>query len=118
MCENHVAAAAQVRRCAAFTKEITFSLDDSSSFCHQQQQEGHDQMVSSLTAQLRDTRQELREKEKEKKEVDRFWRNYRDDRETEERRLRDSLQRRDKLIEVKRRNQPTVLSTRGQRTAI
>lgn len=93
-------------------------LDDSSSFCHQQQQEGHDQMVSSLTAQLRDTRQELREKEKEKKEVDRFWQNYRDDRETEERRLRDSLRRRDKLIEVKCRNRPTVFSTRGQQTAI
>lgn len=75
-------------------------------------------MVSSLTYQLRDTRQELREKEKEKKEVDRFWQNYRDDRETEERRLRDSLQRRDKLIEVKCRSRPTVLPTRGQQTAI
>lgn len=75
-------------------------------------------MVSSLTAQLRDTRQELREKEKEKKEVDRLWQNYRDDRETEERRLRDSLQRRDKLIEVKCRNRPAVLSTRGQQAAV
>lgn len=99
-------------------KRNNIYFDDSSSFCHQQQQEGHDQMVSSLTAQLRDTQQELREKEKEKKEADRFWQNYRDDRETEERRLRDNLQRRDKLIEVKCRNPPTVLSARGQQTAI
>lgn len=61
-------------------------------------------MVSSLTAQLRDVRQELREKEKEKKEADRAWQNSREDRETEERKLRDSLEKRDKLIEVKCRN--------------
>ena len=61
-------------------------------------------MVSSLTAQLRDTRQELREKEKEKKEADRAWQNIREDRDTEERKLRKSLEKRDKLIEVKCRN--------------
>lgn len=71
---------------------------------HQHQRESHGQMASSLTAQLRDTRQELREKEKEKKEVDRAWQNYKDDREAEERKLRDSLEKRDKLIEVKCRN--------------
>ncbi|XP_039974392.1 uncharacterized protein si:ch73-95l15.5 isoform X2 [Xiphias gladius] len=65
----------------------------------QDQQESHSQTVSSLTAQLRDTRRELREREKEKKEADRARRNVREDREREERRLRDSLEKRDKLIE-------------------
>ncbi|XP_035528216.1 uncharacterized protein si:ch73-95l15.5 isoform X2 [Morone saxatilis] len=68
------------------------------------QQESHSQTVSSLTAQLRDTRQELREKEKEKKQADRAWQNNREDREREERKLRDSLEKRDKLIEVTCRN--------------
>lgn len=76
--------------------------------CHQQQQQTHDRMVSSLTAQLKDTRQELREKQKEKKEAERFWQNYKDDQEAEGRRLRDSLLSRDKLIEVKCRNLPLV----------
>lgn len=65
----------------------------------QQQQQTHDRMVSSSTAQLKDTRQELREKQKEKKEAERFWQNYKDDQEAEGRRLRESLQSRDKLIE-------------------
>ncbi|XP_041843860.1 uncharacterized protein si:ch73-95l15.5 isoform X2 [Melanotaenia boesemani] len=65
----------------------------------QVQEESHSQTVSSLSAQLRDTRQQLREKEKEKKEAERAWQNTRDDREREERKLRDSLERRDKLIE-------------------
>ncbi|CAI5661668.1 unnamed protein product [Oreochromis niloticus] len=62
-------------------------------------QESHSRTVSSLTAQLRDARQELREKEKEKKEADRALQNDREDRERGERRLRDSLEKRDKLIE-------------------
>ncbi|KAI3361322.1 hypothetical protein L3Q82_013497 [Scortum barcoo] len=65
----------------------------------QNQRESHSQTVSSLTAQLQDTRQELREKEKEKKEADRAWQNNREDRQREERKLRDSLEKRDKLIE-------------------
>lgn len=65
----------------------------------QNQQQSHSQTVSALTAQLQDTRQELREKEKEKKEAERAWQNNRDDREREERKLRDSLEKRDKLIE-------------------
>ncbi|XP_073341636.1 uncharacterized protein [Pagrus major] len=65
----------------------------------QSQQQSHSQMVSSLTAQLRDTQQELREKEKQKKEADRAWQNIREDREREERKLRASLEKRDKLIE-------------------
>lgn len=67
----------------------------------QNQQESHGQTVSSLTEQLRDTRQELREKSKEKKESERAWQNEREDREREGRKLRDSLEKRDKLIEVK-----------------
>lgn len=63
-------------------------------------------MVSSLSAQLKDTRQELREKQKDKKEAERFWQNYKEDRETEGRRLRDSLQSRDQLIEVRCRSLP------------
>ncbi|XP_039886815.1 uncharacterized protein si:ch73-95l15.5 isoform X1 [Simochromis diagramma] len=65
----------------------------------QSQQESHSRTVSSLTAQLRDARQELREKEKKKKEADRALQNDREDRERGERRLGDSLEKRDKLIE-------------------
>ncbi|XP_033968542.1 uncharacterized protein si:ch73-95l15.5 [Trematomus bernacchii] len=65
----------------------------------QNQQQSHSQRVSSLSEQLKDTRQALREKEKEKKEADRVWQNSREDREREERKLRDSLEKRDKLIE-------------------
>ncbi|XP_056235677.1 uncharacterized protein si:ch73-95l15.5 isoform X1 [Seriola aureovittata] len=65
----------------------------------QKQQETHSQTVSSLTGQLRDTRRELREREKGKKEADRAWQNIREDRAREERKLRDSLEKRDKLIE-------------------
>ncbi|XP_071326383.1 coiled-coil domain-containing protein 158 isoform X2 [Trachinotus anak] len=65
----------------------------------QKQQESHSQTVSSLTGQLRDTRQELREREKEKKEADRAWHNIREERDREERKLRDSLEKRDRLIE-------------------
>ncbi|KAK1895642.1 tRNA (pseudouridine(54)-N(1))-methyltransferase [Dissostichus eleginoides] len=65
----------------------------------QNQQQSHSQTVSSLSEQLKDTRQALREKEKEKKEADRVWQNSREDRKREERKLRDSLEKRDKLIE-------------------
>ncbi|XP_026227471.1 paramyosin [Anabas testudineus] len=63
------------------------------------QEESHSQTVSSLTAQLTDTRQELRQKEKEKKEAERTWQNIKEDRDKEERKLRSSLEKRDKLIE-------------------
>ncbi|XP_050932041.1 putative leucine-rich repeat-containing protein DDB_G0290503 [Lates calcarifer] len=65
----------------------------------QDQQESHNQTVCSLTSQLKDIQQKLREKEKEKKEADRAWQNIREDREREERKLRHSLEKRDKLIE-------------------
>ncbi|KAM9310511.1 uncharacterized protein KZ484_026385 [Pholidichthys leucotaenia] len=65
----------------------------------QNQQESHSQTVSSLTDQLRDVRQELRQTEKEKKEAERTRRRDVEDRDREDRRLRDSLDKRDKLVE-------------------
>ncbi|XP_053700148.1 uncharacterized protein si:ch73-95l15.5 isoform X1 [Synchiropus splendidus] len=65
----------------------------------QTQQVGQAQTQSSLSAKLRDTQQELREREKQKKEVERAWHNDREERQREERKLRDSLDKRDKLIE-------------------
>ncbi|XP_035768416.1 uncharacterized protein si:ch73-95l15.5 [Neolamprologus brichardi] len=83
----------------------------------QSQQESHSRTVSSLTARLRDAWQELREKEKEKKEADRALQNDREDRERGERRLRDSLEKRDKLIEVKKQFVPfcSVLGSYSER---
>ncbi|XP_044064213.1 uncharacterized protein si:ch73-95l15.5 [Siniperca chuatsi] len=83
--------------CKEVTK-LTIALQEYQDLV-QNQQESHSQTVSALTAQLRDTQRELREKEKEKKEADRAWKNNREDREREERKLRDSLEKRDKLIE-------------------
>ncbi|XP_061573363.1 uncharacterized protein si:ch73-95l15.5 [Cololabis saira] len=65
----------------------------------QTQQESHSQTVSSLTAQLRDAQRQLREKDRETREAARGWRDDSEDREREERRLRDSLQKRDHLIQ-------------------
>ncbi|XP_068615553.1 myomegalin [Brachionichthys hirsutus] len=65
----------------------------------QNQQESHSQRISSLTAELRDVRRELREKENEKREADREMQNMRNNGEREERKLKDSLEKRDKLIE-------------------
>lgn len=66
----------------------------------QNQQASHSQTVSSLRDELGETRRELRAKEKEKKEADRTGRNDREDRDREQRKLRDSLEKRDRLIEV------------------
>ncbi|KAM7421401.1 hypothetical protein PAMA_015501 [Pampus argenteus] len=84
--------------CQEVTK-LTTALQDYQTVV-QNQQESHTRTVSSLTDQLRDARQKLREKEKQKKETDRARQNDREDREREERKLRDTLQKRDKLIEV------------------
>ncbi|XP_076006675.1 uncharacterized protein LOC143001017 [Genypterus blacodes] len=65
----------------------------------QNQQESHGQALSSLKDELWDTRRELREKEKGRKEAERARQNEREDREREERTLRDRLEKRDKLIE-------------------
>ena len=69
----------------------------------QNQQKSHSQTVSSLTEQLKDARRELREHGKEKREAERSWQHDREDREREERKLRASLEKRDKLIEVSKR---------------
>lgn len=67
---------------------------------HQHQQESHSQTVTSLTAELRDLRLELRKKEKERRESERAWRSSREDWKSQEGDLVDSLDRRDRLIEV------------------
>lgn len=66
----------------------------------QHQQEGHRQTVASLSAQLADVRLQLRRRETERREVERAWRSSRDDWETQEGKLLDNLDRRDRLIEV------------------
>ncbi|KAF7226512.1 myomegalin [Nothobranchius furzeri] len=63
------------------------------------QQVTYSQALSSLTAQLGDLQRELREKEKERKEAERTWQNNQEEGEREERKLRDILVKRDKLIE-------------------
>lgn len=80
-------------------------------FFHQEQQESHSQTVSSLTDELSATRKKLREREKGKKEADIAWQNIREERQREEGKLRDSLEKRDKLIEVGCRNLLLILSS-------
>ncbi|XP_024858115.1 CDK5 regulatory subunit-associated protein 2 isoform X2 [Kryptolebias marmoratus] len=65
----------------------------------QTEQESHSRAVSGLTARLGDLQQQLRETQKDRKEAERAWQNRREDGEREDRRLRDSLMKRDKLIE-------------------
>ncbi|CAF90101.1 unnamed protein product, partial [Tetraodon nigroviridis] len=65
----------------------------------QRQQESHRQTAASLTAELRDLRLELRKKEKKRRESERVWLSSRDDWRTEEGKLMDSLDRRDRLIQ-------------------
>ncbi|MED6260424.1 hypothetical protein ATANTOWER_017909 [Ataeniobius toweri] len=83
--------------CQEVTK-LTAALQESQELL-QTQQQNHNQTVSSLTSQLRDVQKELREKEKETKEADRERRNNQEHGECEERKLRESLQKRDRLIE-------------------
>uniref|UniRef100_A0A3Q3A7Z1 Si:ch73-95l15.5 n=1 Tax=Kryptolebias marmoratus TaxID=37003 RepID=A0A3Q3A7Z1_KRYMA len=64
-----------------------------------EEQESHSRAVSGLTARLGDLQQQLRETQKDRKEAERAWQNRREDGEREDRRLRDSLMKRDKLIE-------------------
>ncbi|XP_028280864.1 uncharacterized protein LOC114448232 isoform X1 [Parambassis ranga] len=65
----------------------------------QSQQEAHRHTVSALTQQLQDAQQQLRDREREKRESDRARQTDREDRDREERTLRDRLQRRDTLIQ-------------------
>ncbi|XP_055781654.1 uncharacterized protein LOC129857437 isoform X1 [Salvelinus fontinalis] len=83
--------------CQEFSKLAT-ALQDYQAIV-QEQQQNHSQTVSSLSKQLKDTLNDLRERGKENKEAQRAWRSEKDDKEREERKLRESLEKRDKLIE-------------------
>uniref|UniRef100_A0A674EEJ4 Uncharacterized LOC115177029 n=1 Tax=Salmo trutta TaxID=8032 RepID=A0A674EEJ4_SALTR len=83
--------------CREVTK-LTTALQDYQGIV-QEQEQNHSQTVSSLSKQLNDTRNDLRERGKENKETQRAWRSEKEDREREERKLRESLEERDKLIE-------------------
>ncbi|KAL0174812.1 hypothetical protein M9458_030780, partial [Cirrhinus mrigala] len=63
------------------------------------QRENHKQAITALSGQLKDTLKELREKTKEKKEAELGWKKENKERAFEEGKLRDNLQKRDKLIE-------------------
>ncbi|KAJ7985383.1 hypothetical protein DPEC_G00351490 [Dallia pectoralis] len=65
----------------------------------QEQRQKHGQTVSSLSQQLKDTQNHLRERGKESKEAEWARLNDKQDREREERKLRESLEKRDRLIE-------------------
>lgn len=77
---------------------LTAALQESQELL-QAQQQNHSQVVSSLTDRLREAQQELREKQEAAKEAERARRCDREDGEREQRRLRESLQKRDRLIE-------------------
>lgn len=66
----------------------------------QDQRENHKRAITALSQQLKDTLKELREKTKEKKEAELGWKKENKERAFEEGKLRDNLQKRDKLIEV------------------
>ncbi|XP_071240476.1 myosin-13-like isoform X2 [Salvelinus alpinus] len=78
--------------------KLTTALQDYQSIV-QEQQQNHSQTVSSLSKQLNETANDLRERGKENKETQRAWRSEKEDKEREERNLRESLEKRDKLIE-------------------
>ncbi|XP_010904015.2 uncharacterized protein si:ch73-95l15.5 [Esox lucius] len=65
----------------------------------QEQRQKHGQTVSSLSQQLKDTQNQLRERGKESREAEWAWLCEKQDREREERKLRESLEKRDKLIQ-------------------
>ncbi|RXN18733.1 kinesin KIF15 [Labeo rohita] len=65
-----------------------------------EQRENHKQAITALSGQLKDTLKELREKTKEKKEAELGWKKENKERAFEEGKLRDNLQKRDKLIEL------------------
>ncbi|KAL6471502.1 hypothetical protein MHYP_G00201520 [Metynnis hypsauchen] len=65
----------------------------------QDQRLSHQQAIGELTEQLRCTRKELREAIKENKEAEQAWHAEKAKRDIDEGRLKESLQKRDKLIE-------------------
>lgn len=66
----------------------------------QEQRENHKRAITALSEQLKNTLKELREKAKERKEAELGWKKENKERAFEEGKLRDNLQKRDKLIEV------------------
>ncbi|KAG9264922.1 hypothetical protein AMEX_G21266 [Astyanax mexicanus] len=65
----------------------------------QDQRQSHKQAIAELTEQLRDVRKELREMSKENKQAEQAWKAEQAQRRLEEEKLRESLQKRDKIIE-------------------
>ncbi|KAI4884229.1 hypothetical protein NFI96_011604 [Prochilodus magdalenae] len=65
----------------------------------QDQRQSHQQAITELTEQLQGTRIELREAIKENKQAEQAWHAEQAKRDLDEGRLRESLQKRDKLIE-------------------
>ncbi|XP_072547129.1 uncharacterized protein [Salminus brasiliensis] len=65
----------------------------------QDQKQCHKQAIAELTEQLRDVRKELRETSKENKQAEQAWKAEKAQRSLEEEKLRESLQKRDKIIE-------------------
>ncbi|XP_077384491.1 uncharacterized protein LOC144023072 [Festucalex cinctus] len=65
----------------------------------QSQQESYDRTTTALTARLTDTRRALRNEEQRRKEAERMRHNQREDGEMAGRKLRDSLEKRDRLIQ-------------------
>jgi len=66
----------------------------------QDQRENHKRAITALSERLKDTLKELREKTKETKEAELGWKKENKERAFEEVKLRDNLQKRDKLIEA------------------
>ena len=66
----------------------------------QEQQETHSKTRAVLKEQLCETQNKLREGWKENKEVEKAWQKDKQDRERKEWKLKDSLEMRNKLIEV------------------
>ncbi|MFT7805303.1 uncharacterized protein LOC108927458 isoform X1 [Arapaima gigas] len=87
---------------SASLMQMVTQLTTSSQELHtlmQTQRESHSQTVSALSAQLKETQTELREQEKENKEAKRQWQREKEQRTREERKLRESLEMRDKLVQ-------------------
>ncbi|XP_051535689.1 uncharacterized protein LOC127430171 [Myxocyprinus asiaticus] len=78
--------------------KLSTALKDSETLI-QDQRENHKQAISEMSQRLKNALEELREKTKEKKEAELGRKKENKERAFEERKLRDNLQKRDKLIE-------------------
>uniref|UniRef100_M4AFR7 Si:ch73-95l15.5 n=1 Tax=Xiphophorus maculatus TaxID=8083 RepID=M4AFR7_XIPMA len=95
--ERSLAAEVEALRRAGRDREA--DLDTLRTVLQSSQDVSHAQTVSSLTARFRDAQQQLRRAEEQQKKTDRERRTSREDGERRERLLRESLQKRDRLIE-------------------